>query len=86
MLFGANLARIRREAGFSQDEMGLRAEVHRTEISQLERGLRCPRIDTVLKLAGTLEIEPGDLLAGIVWKAAEHTSGRFECPGEDASL
>lgn len=86
MLFGANLARIRREAGFSQDEMGLRAEVHRTEISQLERGLRCPRIDTVLKLAGTLEIEPGDLLVSIVWKAAEHAPGRFECPGEDASL
>jgi transcriptional regulator with XRE-family HTH domain len=33
--FGDNLARVRREAHVSQDELAVRASVHRTEISQL---------------------------------------------------
>lgn len=52
LMFGENLARQREAAGLSQEEVGLRAEVHRTEVSQLERGLRCPRMDTLVKLAG----------------------------------
>jgi DNA-binding XRE family transcriptional regulator len=44
--FGDNLARCRRVAGMSQDELSIRASVHRTEISQLERGLRLARVDT----------------------------------------
>jgi len=49
--FGDNLVRRRKLAGVSQDELSVRASVHRTEISQLERGLRIPRIDTLVKLA-----------------------------------
>lgn len=40
--FGDNLARCRRLADISQDELSVRASVHRTEISQIERGLRIP--------------------------------------------
>jgi transcriptional regulator with XRE-family HTH domain len=43
--FGDNLVRTRRLAGLSQDELSVRASVHRTEISQLERGLRLARGD-----------------------------------------
>jgi transcriptional regulator with XRE-family HTH domain len=39
-LFGENLARCRRRADMSQEDLGVRASLHRTEISQLERGLR----------------------------------------------
>lgn len=35
--FGDNLVRCRKFAGLSQDELSIRASVHRTEISQLER-------------------------------------------------
>ena len=48
--FGDNLVRVRKLTGVSQDELSIRASVHRTEISQLERGLRIPRIDTLAKL------------------------------------
>ena len=48
--FGDNLARCRRGADMSQDELSIRASVHRTEISQLERGLRVAR--TLLLAAG----------------------------------
>jgi transcriptional regulator with XRE-family HTH domain len=75
--FGQNLARARREADLSQEEASYRAGVHRTEISQLERGLRVPRIDTVAKLAGALEVDPGKLFEGIVWKRGEIRPGSF---------
>lgn len=75
--FAENLLIHRRRAGLSQEALGFRAEVHRTEIGQLERGHRLPRIDTVVKLAGALGIDPALLLAGIVWAPGEPTSGRL---------
>jgi transcriptional regulator with XRE-family HTH domain len=61
--FGLNLRGLRNRAGLSQEELGERCELDRTEISLLERGLRFPRLDTVVKLARALELEsPGDLL------------------------
>jgi len=75
--FGDNLKRVRRAAGVSQDELAVRASVHRTEVSQLERGLRVARIDTLVKLAASLEASPAELLAGIEWKPGEQRRGRF---------
>jgi transcriptional regulator with XRE-family HTH domain len=69
--FGDNLVRQRKLADISQDELSVRASVHRTEISQLERGLRIPRIDTVVKLATSLEIGPG-LSGGDQLGAGQH--------------
>jgi transcriptional regulator with XRE-family HTH domain len=75
--FGDNLKRVRREADLSQDELSVRASVHRTEISQLERGLRVARIDTLIKLAASLEASPAELLVGIAWKPGDRRLGRF---------
>jgi transcriptional regulator with XRE-family HTH domain len=69
--FGANLVACRKRAGVSQEALGVRASLHRTEIGLLERGARVPRIDTVIKLASGLGCSPGDLLAGIGWQPAE---------------
>ena len=76
--FAANLQRCRKAADLSQEELGVRAGLHRTEISQLERGLRVARIDTLVKLAGGLEVPPGDLLAGLEWTPGRSLQGRFE--------
>jgi len=75
--FGNNLARLRKAADLSQDELSIRASLHRTEISQAERGLRLPRIDTLVKLAGSLEVTPGELLAGLAWEPGEMKRGGF---------
>ena len=75
--FGDNLVRCRKLAGLSQDELSIRASVHRTEISQLERGLRLARIDTVAKLCGSLETEPNELLVGNLWLPGDIRIGRF---------
>lgn len=76
--FGDNLIRQRKLADLSQDELSFRASVHRTEISQLERGLRIPRIDTLVKLAVSLEASYDELLAGIGWSPGEARSGHFK--------
>jgi transcriptional regulator with XRE-family HTH domain len=75
--FGDNLARCRRAADLSQDELSVRASLHRTEISQLERGLRVARIDTLVKLAGSLEISADELLVGLEWSPGETRRGGF---------
>jgi transcriptional regulator with XRE-family HTH domain len=80
--FGDNLARVRREADLSQDELSVRASVHRTEISQLERGLRVARIDTLIKLAASLEATPAELLVGLSWEPGEQKRGSFRA-GEE---
>jgi transcriptional regulator with XRE-family HTH domain len=75
--FGENLRRCRRRAGFSQEELGLRSSLHRTEIGLLERGARVPRIDTLIKIASALAIPPAELIGGIEWTPGNTTSGRF---------
>jgi transcriptional regulator with XRE-family HTH domain len=75
--FGENLRRCRRRAGFSQEELGMRSSLHRTEIGLLERGARVPRIDTLIKIASALAIPPSELIAGIEWTPGNTTSGSF---------
>lgn len=75
--FGDNLFRVRREADVTQEELSIRASLHRTEVSQLERGLRIPRIDTLIKLADSLEANPEELLAGIKWSPGDVRIGSF---------
>jgi transcriptional regulator with XRE-family HTH domain len=80
--FGDNLARCRKGADLSQDELSILASLHRTEVSQLERGLRLPRIDTLVKLKCSLEVSADELLDGIAWKVGSSRSGRFRADEE----
>lgn len=66
--FAENMLIARRRAGLSQEELGYLAGLHRTEIGQLERAYRDPKISTLLKLSGALKVTPNDLLTGIRWK------------------
>ena len=66
--FGQNLARCREGANVSQEELSFRASIHRTEVSMLERGERMPRVDTALRLAGSLGVPLEDLVAGLEWR------------------
>ncbi len=50
------------QLGHSQEELGFRADVHRTQISLIESGQRFPKIGTALKLAAALEVELSTLL------------------------
>ena len=75
---GRNLFMARRRAGFSQEELGAMACLHRTEIGMVENGTRLPRVDTLIKLASALGMRAEDLLAGIEWIVPARTrSGSF---------
>ncbi len=81
--FGANLSRLRERSGVTQEELAFRASLHRTEIGLLERGGRIPKIDTLAKLAGALEVEPGDLFDGIEWEPGDVRLGNFKPADKD---
>ena len=76
--FGANLKAAREQAGMSQEKVGVRADLHRTEIGMLERAERLPRIDTLLKVAAAVRVQPGELLVGLHWQPRRGQKGRWE--------
>lgn len=59
---GRNLRRLRQEKGWSQEAFAFEADLHRTYISDLERGARNPTITVVEKLAKALGVTAGELL------------------------
>jgi transcriptional regulator with XRE-family HTH domain len=65
--FAVNLRKARQKKEISQEELGFRCDLHRTEISLLERGGREPRLGTIVKLAGALDTTPEQLCEGISW-------------------
>ncbi len=77
--FGNQLAAARNQAKLTQEALGQLSSVHRTEISQLELGRHIPRLDTVVKLAGALKIEPSELIGDVRWSPSpvEPSSGGF---------
>jgi transcriptional regulator with XRE-family HTH domain len=64
--FAANLRRHRTQIGLSQEALADVCDLHRTEISLLERCKRSPRLETIVILARGLELSsPAELLEGI---------------------
>ena len=64
--FAANLRHHRDRVGLSQEALADICDLHRTEISLLERCKRSPRLETIVILARGLGLSsPGELLNGI---------------------
>ncbi len=58
-----NLRRLRAEKGWSQEQFADEANIHRTYVSDIERGARNPTITVVEKLAVSLGVTVSELLA-----------------------
>jgi transcriptional regulator with XRE-family HTH domain len=69
--FAKILKSLRSEKGLSQEELGFRANLHRTFISQLERGLKSPTLDTLYDICGVLGITGSALLEKMETEAAK---------------
>ncbi len=63
--FATNLREARLRSGLSQEHLAASCDLHRTEISLLERRQRDPRLSTIVRLARCLGVTPADLLTGI---------------------
>jgi len=59
---GLNVQRIRRERGLSQEGLAFEAEIHRTYISGVERGVRNITITVLAKIATALKVLPHQLV------------------------
>ena len=59
---GQNVRRLREEQGWSQEDYADRAGIHRTYVSDIERGRRNPTITVVEKLARPFGVTAGQLL------------------------
>jgi transcriptional regulator with XRE-family HTH domain len=63
--FAANLKDLRKERGWSQEDLSRHTRLHTTAISKMERGVRAPRFPTIVVLAEALQIPTGRLFEGI---------------------
>ena len=59
----ANVRRLRELSALSQRELAARARLSVTTINQIETGKRKPMPKTIRKLAESLGVTPGELLA-----------------------
>ena len=59
---GRNLRRLREAKGWSQEAFADEAGIHRTYVSDIERGARNPTITVVERLAKPFEVTVAELL------------------------
>jgi transcriptional regulator with XRE-family HTH domain len=56
------LKELRRQKGWSQEELAEKASVQRSYIADLERGYRNPSVRTLVKIANAMKVSVRDLL------------------------
>ena len=68
--FGKVLRKLRVEAGLTQEELGLEADLRRTYVSILELGQQQPSLTTIFKLANALNFSAMELIGMVEAEAA----------------
>jgi transcriptional regulator with XRE-family HTH domain len=63
--FAANVRRLRRERGLSQERLAELADLHMTDIARIETVRRDPSIKVVAKIAYGLNVSACELLVGV---------------------
>lgn len=63
--FGIVLRELRKEAGLTQEGLGLDADLRRTFVSLLELGQQQPTIQTIFKLSLALNRKPSEIISRV---------------------
>lgn len=53
---GSRIRKIRKEKGFTQEQLAFEANMHPAQIGHIERGVQSPTIDTLEKIISALDI------------------------------
>ena len=75
-MFGENLKTLRKQKGFSQEELATRLHVVRQTISKWEKNLSVPDADSLIRLADILEVSVSELLGAKI-KKENNTTDAF---------
>ena len=75
--FGCALQAIRTEKDLTQETLAVRADLHRTYLSQLERGVKAPTLTTLFGLSSAMGIKVSQLIA-----RAESMQGKTPVPSK----
>jgi CheY-like chemotaxis protein len=78
--FGAAVRKHRQQLGLSQETLAERAELHRTYITDVERGARNLSLESISKLARALEISIGSLFFSAAASSRERAGKRPAVP------
>ena len=62
MATAARIRHFRQKNALSQEALALRANLNPAYFGQIERGVKCPTIDTLYKIASALDISLSELL------------------------
>lgn len=62
IMFGENLKTLRKQKGYSQEELATRLHVVRQTISKWEKNLSVPDADTLIRIAEIFEVSVSELL------------------------
>ncbi len=67
-MLGDELRKARKAAGLSQERLASLAGLHRTYISLLERGLRSPTVDVLLRLCRAMGASAAEIIGKVEGK------------------
>ena len=62
---GMRVRYLRKQKGFSQEDLALESGINKNYLSDLERGMRNPTVKILEKLSATLEVDLSTLFKGI---------------------
>ena len=64
-LVGNRIKLLRVRKNVSQEELSFKSDLHRTYIGAIERGEKCPTIETILKITQAFEISLSDFFSDL---------------------
>lgn len=67
-VFAANVRRLRKERGLTQERLAELADLHMTDIARIETQGRDPGVKVVAKVAYGLGVPTSDLLIGVEYR------------------
>ena len=62
IIVGCVIGKIREQKGLSQEVVSGLADIGRTHLSAIERGVRKPTLETFFKIADALQMKPSELV------------------------
>ena len=72
---GARIKAAREKAGMTQEDLAAALEMSPTHISVIERGVKSPKLETLVNIANVLNVSTDTLLQDVV----QHASDGISC-------